>query len=41
MKMTQFKQMKKMINAKNEQVEALRSQLREYAPEEAEHGVRK
>jgi hypothetical protein len=41
MKMTQFKQMRKMINAKNEQVEQLRSKLREFAPEEAEHGVRK
>ena len=41
MKMTQFKQMKKMINAKNNQVEDLRRQLREINPEEQEHGVRK
>ena len=41
MKMTQFKQMKKMINAKNDQVEDLRSQLREFVKEEEEHGVRK
>ena len=41
MKMTQFKQMKKMIQAKNGQVEDLRSQLRQFAPEESEHGVRK
>jgi hypothetical protein len=41
MKMTQFKQMKKMITAKNNQVEELRSRLREIIPEETEHGVRK
>ena len=41
MKMTQFKQMKKMIQAKNSQVEDLRSQLRQFTPEESEHGVRK
>ena len=41
MKMTQFKQMKKMITAKNNQVEELRSRLREINPEETEHGVRK
>ena len=41
MKMTQFKQMKKMITAKNNQVEELRSRLREINPEETEHCVRK
>jgi hypothetical protein len=41
MKTTQFKQMKRMINAKNEQVESLRRRLREFEPEEESHGIRK
>ncbi len=41
MKTTQFKQMKRMLNTKNEQIEDLRSRLRVYEPEADEHGVRK
>ena len=41
MKTTQFKQMKRMINAKNDQVESLRRRLRVHEPEEESHGIRK